>query len=180
MTRATGKLAAGVLAMAALLAAGCLPRGPFPPAILFGEGAGPDCPDSAACPRCRRGDRSANEAAGYPGGQLPIVAPISDFQPVPTRPVFTPWVVNNPAPEEISGELAWKRAVTPPPSERIADLSPLIEQRSPGPVARRVLPPPARMPDERPVAPDVSLPAPTPAAPADQSTNGWHASASQF
>jgi hypothetical protein len=85
------------------------------------------------------------DASEQQGEPPPLVAPISNFFPVPTRPVFTPWVENPPA-EEISGPLAWTRSSGQRQDDGAADV-----RREPAgiPIARRVLPPPAVLPEDR-------------------------------
>ena len=105
------------------------------------------------------------------------MAPISNFNPVPTRPVFTPWAVENPAPEEISGPLAWKRAATSP----VADAPvkwPASEPPSATPIARRTLPPPVNLPDEKPASPSVEKR--TADARDDDAPSEWRAASPRF
>ncbi len=107
------------------------------------------CSDGSGS-HCRRGfhlfDHLHTEAAPeQPGEPPPLTAPMSNFFPVPTRPVFTPWVETPPA-EEISGPLAWKRSADP----HGADGLPKDAGEPDGiPIARRILPPPAILPEDR-------------------------------
>jgi hypothetical protein len=107
------------------------------------------CTDGRSA-RCRHGfhlfDHLHTEAAPeQTGGQPPLTAPISNFFPVPTRPVFTPWVETPPA-EEISGPLAWKRSADQHGADGLAK-----DAGEPDgiPIARRILPPPAILPEDR-------------------------------
>lgn len=83
------------------------------------------------------------------GGQPPLQAPISNFHPVPTRPVFTPWTVDEPQPEEITGTLARLQAMKRPSGEKLPDLLP-GEQPAAPPLARRNTLPIAPTADESP------------------------------
>ena len=71
---------AWTLGIALLAMSGCLPRGPISVSWPWRHSAndGPDC----------------NNA----GDDLAVSAPYSLFHPVPTRPVFTPWVADDPPP----------------------------------------------------------------------------------
>ena len=76
-----------------LASSGCLPRGPI----------------SLDWPwRHTAGDCSA-------GGEIPVTSPPSMFHPVPTRPVFTPWLCDDP-PRGVPGTVAANR-----PDERSLD-----------------------------------------------------------
>jgi hypothetical protein len=106
------------------------------------------CSDES-CSRGRHGfhlfDHLHADAPEQPGEPPPLTAPISNFFPVPTRPVFTPWVETPPA-EEISGPLAWKRSA----DQHGAEGLPKNAGEPDGiPIARRILPPPAILPEDR-------------------------------
>jgi hypothetical protein len=122
---------------------GCMPRGPFPVAAFFGEGDGSGCLNGNCCSSCgARGDHLAKGAPNNaPAGPPPVAAPIANFLPVPTRPVFTPWMSDEPDAPEVTGPLAWLQAIAPPASDN-ADNPPRIEERSPGPIAERPRPSP--------------------------------------
>jgi hypothetical protein len=180
MSNSSRTRACWLLATATVLAAGCMPRGPFPLATFFGETKGPDCPDGGCCNRCRHGGHRDNgdDASATTDTPAPILAPHSNFHPVPTRPVFTPWAVESAAPEEISGQLAWKQAVTAGQAGRSSAAPLPVELPSTVPIARRPLPPPANLPDEKPAQPQTdngdSDSRGEPASP------GWHTAPSRF
>jgi hypothetical protein len=180
MSYLSRKLACWLFAAAIMLVAGCMPRGPFPLATLFGEKEAPDCGDGSCYNRCRRGGHRENgdDASATTDTPAPILAPHSNFHPVPTRPVFTPWAVESAAPEEISGQLAWKQAVTAGQAAKSSTAALPVELPSTVPIARRPLPPPANLPDEKPAQPQTGIgdsdsrgePAPP----------GWHTAPSRF
>jgi hypothetical protein len=152
MSRLPCRLAGGLLALVLSMAAGCMPRGPFPVATLFGETEGPECCRSGSCGRHRAGHHGRAEIEGNDANPSSLSAPISNFHPVPTRPVFTPWLVEESQAEEIAGPLAWRQALNRAASVKPDDLPP-GEERSSTPIARRTLPPPANLPDDKPLAP---------------------------
>lgn len=173
MSRLRRQLAGSLLAVATTVMAGCLPRGPFPPATLFGEAEGPECCNAGSCSECRRaGHHDRTDREGGAANQPPLVAPLSNFHPVPTRPVFTPWLAEEPVAEEIAGPLAWRQASTHSATIKPDD-SPQGDDLSATPIARRTLPPPANLPDEKPVSQSADRP--------DSDTRGerfnsdWHA-----
>jgi hypothetical protein len=180
MSDSSRKLAGWLFAAATVLAAGCMPRGPFPLATLFGEKEAPDCGDGNGCNHCRHaGHRDNGDVVNATSDTpAPILAPHSNFHPVPTRPVFTPWAVESPAPEEISGQLAWKQAVTAGQASKSSAAPLPVELPSTVPIARRPLPPPANLPDEKPPRPQTSN------AESDSSgepeSPGWHTAPSRF
>jgi hypothetical protein len=151
MARMSWTSSACFITAALSLLTGCLTRGPIPSAAPIGDGDDAACSDGNGC-RCRHGihlfDFLHSGGSAQPTEPPPLVAPISNFLPVPTRPVFTPWVVEPSPPEEISGPLAWKRSAI----EHAAE-SPLEPVGEPSglPVAQRTLPPPTILPEDRPL-----------------------------
>jgi hypothetical protein len=131
------------------LLTGCLTRGPIPSAPPIGDGDDAACSDGNSG-RCRHGihllDFLHSSGSAQPTEPPPLTAPISNFLPVPTRPVFTPWVVEPSPPEEISGPLAWKQSADQRGAER-----PLEPAGEPSglPIARRTLPSPSLLPEDK-------------------------------
>jgi hypothetical protein len=148
MARLSQTFAKTSVALATILLGGCLSHGPIRVENSAGQGNDCGCADGSG-DRCRHGfhllDHLHADESAQQGEAPPLVAPISNFFPVPTRPVFTPWVENPPA-EEISGPLAWTRSPGQPREDGAADA-----RREPAgiPIARRVLPPPAVLPEDR-------------------------------
>jgi hypothetical protein len=173
MSRFRRQCASGLLAIATILAAGCLPRGPFPPATMFGEGDGSECCNGRACSTCRRaGNHGRAEVDSGNVAQPPMMPPISNFHPVPTRPVFTPWLAEEPVAEEVAGPLAWRQATNRSATANLDD-SPRDEDHVSTQIARRTLPPPANLPDEKPGAPSNDQHD-------RQSSSDWHAAGPRF
>ncbi|HEV2971977.1 MAG TPA: hypothetical protein VGY55_18535 [Pirellulales bacterium] len=173
-------MAGWLLALATLIATGCMPRGPFPLATLFGEKEPMECRDCGCCNHRRNAGRQddgqdGNSSADTPA---PILAPHSNFHPVPTRPVFTPWAVESPAPEEISGQLAWKNAVNPGEAGKRSTNPQPVEQPSSTPIARRTLPLPATLPDEKSSLPRTDQGDSN--SPGDPGLGGWRAAPLRF
>ncbi|HEY2147866.1 MAG TPA: hypothetical protein VGH32_08005 [Pirellulales bacterium] len=133
------RFAGAVLAAAILLAIGCMPRGPFPVAAFFGEGDGSGSPNGNCCGagRAPNAQSSGGASDNGPGAPPPVAAPIANFLPVPTRPVFTPWTSDQSDAPEVRGPLAWLQAIAPAPSGNTENF-PRIEERSPEPIARRL------------------------------------------
>jgi hypothetical protein len=173
MSKLRRQCASGLLAIATILAAGCLPRGPFPPATMFGEGDGSECCNGRSCSACRRaGNHGRAEVDNGNAGQPPLAVPISNFHPVPTRPVFTPWLAEEPVAEEIGGPLAWRQATNRSATVSLDDSAP-GEDHASTQIARRTLPPPANLPDDKPVSPSADK--------RDGKPNSdWHAAGPRF
>lgn len=162
MNRSSGQAALIVLAILALPAVGCMPRGPFPPASLFPDSGDAPCDgrDGSTCGRS--GSREGHcrsrwhdhRPDGEPDdiGQPPLAAPISNFHPVPTRPVFTPWLADESQPEEVSGTLAWMKATQRPTVDKPSEWMPL-EPAAAEPIVRRQTPKPAMLSDDATAAP---------------------------
>jgi hypothetical protein len=179
------------LASATLLAlTGCLPRGAisidplFPPCEECGDGYGHRA-GSRGCdgPWAAHGSNGLNApdlADGAAAGPPAVQPPHSLFHPVPTRPVFTPWVDDEP--ETISTPPVVRRSMilasqkTVPAAGERATPSPPIE-----PVAPKLLPPRTVHldPEQPPKSPAASDPddsaAPPPRSASAGSANGWHA-----
>lgn len=173
MSRLHRQCPTGLLAIATILAAGCLPRGPFPPATMFGEGDGSEYCNGRSCGACRRaGSHGRADVDSGNVGQPPLTAPISNFHPVPIRPVFTPWLAEEPVAEDVGGPLAWRQVTNRSATVNLDD-SPLGEDRASPQVARRTLPPPASLPDEKPVSPSADKRD-------GQSNSDWHAAGPRF
>jgi hypothetical protein len=173
MSRFHRQRVSGLLALATILAAGCLPRGPFPPAAMFGEGDGSECCNGRSCGGCHRaGNHGRPDVDTGNVGQPPLTAPISNFHPVPTRPVFTPWLAEEPVAEEIAGPLAWRQAANRSAVVNPENL-PSDEDHAKTQIARRPIPPAANLPDEDPGA----LPADKRAG---QPSPEWHAPGPRF
>ncbi len=133
------RFAGAVLAAATLLAIGCMPRGPFPVAVFFGERDGSGSSNGNCCGggRAPHAQSSGGAQDNGPGAPPPVAAPIANFLPVPTRPVFTPWASDQSDAPEVSGPLAWLQAIAPAPSGNAENI-PRLEERSPELIARRL------------------------------------------
>ena len=90
--------AAGCVVLIALTA-GCLPHGPLQDNLFscFPKGESADCcsrdgGDSRSSDRCT--DGGPNGPAESPASPA-VMAPHSSYNPVPTRPVFTPWALED-------------------------------------------------------------------------------------
>ncbi len=104
--------AASLVLLATLAASGCLPRGPIPATLssCFPACDGPDC-----CQQGERGERCRGSSHAIGSADQPtdpaLMAPHPSFNPVPTRPVFAPWSV-----EEDSREpgtlITWSKGLT--------------------------------------------------------------------
>jgi hypothetical protein len=103
------------LAVALSATSGCLPRGPISISWPWRHSAA-DCPD------CDSADGTA------------LNAPHSMFHPVPTRPVFTPWLVEDSKPTIPPGTIAahqpdeksLDKRETPPSDSELADRRPAV------------------------------------------------------
>jgi len=133
-----------------------MPRGPFPFAAFFGEGDGSASTNRDCCGGCgsREGHSANAQPNNGPTGPPPVAAPIANFLPVPTRPVFTPWMSDVPDAPEVTGPLAWRQAITPATSER-ADNSQSGEERSPAPLVQRARSPLKSVGEPQPLEPPV-------------------------
>ncbi len=147
----------GVIVAAALIAAPgcCCSQGPGPLQRLFGGG------------KCASGESCGNDGACADSGQCAVLPPQPRFLPVPTRPVFTPWMVDMP-PEVVSQaehktELTTKPLKKPPAEKQSAEKPPAAKPstakpaEAKPPIAQtaertppRLAPTPSAMPHESP------------------------------
>ena len=171
----------GLLLIAAASSAGCLPHGPISAKPILEPLLGPSSDDAASeggCNRCGRcghcgllGGESLRDVLNAEGdGALGVIPPLAQFHPVPTRPVFTPWLVDDA--QNPQAQIAWRRAT----GAAGPNLSPVPitadASADPTPIARRIVPPPATDFEEGPpIRPGSGSPG---VSRTSSSTDGWH------
>lgn len=163
---------------------GCLPRGPISISLESLLPPCDECERGAASPRCSQGSNAqampAARSAFGPYGKTSadgfVAPPHSLFHPVPTRPVFTPWIVDQPRPGMVANPMpsestnAARSLPTPAPDSSAIG--------TPGQSAvRRGPPPPINLdPDDKskPSAGGAGSLAPAPRAQGGVASGGWH------
>ncbi|HEV3024123.1 MAG TPA: hypothetical protein VGX76_16720 [Pirellulales bacterium] len=108
------RAAAGCLVLTALTA-GCLPHGPLQdnlfscfPRWESERCCSRDCGDSQPSGHCTDGGPNGPAA---PGSNSAVMAPYSSYHPVPTRPVFTPWALED-TPQDSGTLVTWSKGMT--------------------------------------------------------------------
>jgi hypothetical protein len=162
---------------------GCLPHGPVSISLESLLPPCEECERGAMPPRCSAGCNGPMPVARSPFGTYGntsadgfVAPPHSLFHPVPTRPVFTPWIVDEPHSGMVPN-------LAPSQSTNAALAKPTPEPDSSAigtpaqPAARRNLPAPINLdPDDKskPSAGGASALAPAPRAQGGVASGGWH------
>ena len=109
-----GALAVGCLVLTALTA-GCLPHGPLQDNLFAcfprrerDSCCGRDCGDSQSSGHCT--DGGPNGPAASPASPA-MMAPYPSYHPVPARPVFTPWALED-TPQDSGTLITWSKGMT--------------------------------------------------------------------